>query len=160
MARFTRAELEGMGMKDQLPPKKPRLYNNDGKRPKKGPRPDLGRNVLFDEMCKANGLELPVTEYPFAEHIGRDFRADHLFGGWLILEIQGGIYGMGKKCVTCGRRRPGAHSSIERMKSDIERQRVAVECGYVIIECLPEEVADGSIFPIIKRILSGDNNPP
>lgn len=112
------------------------------------------KEAVFLAACEAHGLPEPVSEYQFCP--GRKFRADWLFDGWLILEIQGGIYGRGEACPACGRKPVGAHSSIKDLMRDIERQRLAVLHGYAVIGCLPEEVEDGSIFPIILAILESE----
>lgn len=131
--------------------KKPR-----GKSKAKGTETAGGINVtLLDAMFKANGIEHVRYEVPFAEKIGRKWSFDILIAGWLAVEIDGGLYGRGPACPTCGRRAPGAHSSVERMKSDRQKFRDAVRLGYSVVQFLPEEIQDGSAFAEIKELLGG-----
>ncbi len=130
-------------------------YGQQSKKRKK--RDDLTpEQAAFLLACRAHGLPEPVPEYPWAGGAGRKFRADWLFLDWLLVEIQGGIYGRGKKCPACGRKPVGAHSSIKDLLRDIERQRWAVTLGYSIFPVTPEEVESGAAFPLIARALKGD----
>lgn len=114
---------------------------------------NTGCDPLFDKLCEAHGLPLPDHEVEFIP--GRKFKADYLFEGWLVVEKDGGLYGIGPKCKSCGRRPPSHHSSIKQMKSDREKDRLAVLHGYSVIRFLPEEFEDGSAFAFIKEILIG-----
>ncbi len=105
---------------------------------------------LFCALCRQYGLPEPKAEYRF--HPLRRWKFDWCWPElFLALEQEGGIYGRGKKCPACGRRPVGAHSSIANMKRDIEKYREAAILGYLVIRCLPDEIADGSIFPVLKR---------
>lgn len=108
---------------------------------------------LFDAMCLAHHLPLPEREVEFAKSIGRDWRFDYLFDGWLAVERDGGVYGRGKACPTCGRRAVGAHSSISQMRKDREKDRAAMLLCYSVVRFIPEEFSDGSAFKVIKDLL-------
>ena len=60
--------------------------------------------AMFDRQCEVHGLPILDYEYPFAEEVGRKFRFDYLFDGWLAVEKDGGLYGQGEACPTCGRK--------------------------------------------------------
>lgn len=113
---------------------------------------------LFNRMCEAHGLPLPESEHYFCP--GRKFRADYCFDGWLLVEIDGGLYGQGDPCPTCGRKSVGAHSSITQMKRDRERDILAIVNGYILIRLLPEQIADGSGFAIIREVLGSRDEQP
>src|SRR6516162_787552 len=106
---------------------------------------------IFLEACRAHNLPEPVWEYEF--HPERKWKFDWLFDDDVALEIEGGLYGRGEACAACGRRPPGAHSSIERLKSDMEKYNWAQILGYKVIRCTPEQVADGSVFPLLHEAL-------
>lgn len=111
-----------------------------------------GRNKLFDLRCQAAGLPIPVHEYKF--HPKRRWKFDALFDGLVALEVEGGLFGVGEKCPTCGQRRAVGHKGIERLKSDIEKYNEATIMGYVLIRCTPDKVDDGSVFAVIRRALA------
>lgn len=122
----------------------------------RGPVPPKGKSAVTEAFlrgCQAHGLPTPKTEYHFAKGIGRRWRFDFLFDGWLAVEVCGGIYGRGKACPTCGRKPVGAHTSIAYLKTEHERTRWAVILGYCVFPCRPEEVQDGSVFPLIAKAL-------
>jgi hypothetical protein len=108
---------------------------------------------LFLLSCQAHKLPEPVSEYPFAPP--RRWRFDWLFEALVAVEIEGGIFGKGKKCPACGRNSVGAHTSISRLQSDMEKYREAAILGYIVLRFLPKEINDGSCFPIIRRALEG-----
>ena len=119
---------------------------------------NTGSDRIFNELCKAHDLPLPDSEYQFCPT--RKFRADYCFDGWLLVEIDGGIYGKGEACHTCGRKGPGAHSSITQMKKDREKDITAILNGFIIIRLLPEEIKDGSGFAIIREVLGKKDEMP
>lgn len=110
----------------------------------------------FLAACAAHGLPEPVPEYPWGGEAGRKFRADYLFLDWLLVEVQGGIFGRGRPCPACGRRPPGAHSSIKDLLRDNERYRWAAVLGYSIFPVTPGQVNDGSAFALIARALEAN----
>src|SRR6202030_1241693 len=104
--------------------------------------PTVGER-LFDEACRSHGLPLPVREFKF--HPNRNWKADYAFGRVLV-ERDGGLFGRGKACPVCKRRRVGAHSSITQMKADREKDREAQILGYMILRFLPEQFDSGEAF--------------
>ena len=117
------------------------------------PRLDAGqvRVDLFLSLVHAHDLPPPEPEFRF--HPKRKWRFDWLFPGKVALEIDGGIYGKGKACPACGRKPPGAHSSIRQLKADREKDRAALLLGYIVVRCLPEEIQSGEIFAYLKELL-------
>jgi hypothetical protein len=126
-------------------------FNGSDRTKKTAPKEDAAATRMFLAACKAHGLPEPVAEYQF--HPERKWKFDWLFEGLVAVEKEGGIYGKGKPCVMCKRRPPGAHSSIERLKSDMEKYNEAAMAGFLLIRVLPEQIEDGSAFALIKRAL-------
>lgn len=122
-------------------------------------------NSLFLALCKSHGLPEPTPEHKFDPK--RDWKFDwcwfdppvfvddqgRMFGQGVALEIEGGLYGRGKPCPTCKRRPPGAHSSIERLLGDLEKYNRAAQLGWRLVRCTPDQVAKGTIFPLLKEML-------
>lgn len=107
---------------------------------------------LFDRLCVAHGLFEPVSEYAFAPP--RKWRFDWAWPERKVaVEIEGGIYGRGKPCPVCKRRKSGAHSSVTGLLRDIEKYNRAASMGWRVLRATPDMVEDGSIFPIIVEAL-------
>ena len=123
--------------------------------PKKPPRspgkkPTAPTSGLFEAMCAAHGLREPVPEFRFDP--GRKWMLDYAWPeARVALEVEGGVFGRGKPCPMCKRRRAGAHSSIERMLSDMEKYNAAAIQGWCVIRCTPDDVQTGKVFEILKR---------
>ena len=113
-----------------------------------------GRNLAFDKLCEAHGLPVPVHEYQF--HPTRKWKFDYLFGDNVALEVEGGLFGVGQPCPTCKRRAVAGHSSIERIKRDMEKYNAAAVLGYVILRCLPEDIESGAAFALVISALEGN----
>ncbi len=103
---------------------------------------------LFEQLCQAHGLPVPVAEYKFA--LPRRWRFDWLFEGWLALEIEG--LGAGGAA--------GRHQRIAGWLKDMEKYREAVILGYAVIRVTTREVEDGSAFGIIHRALASREEQP
>lgn len=96
---------------------------------------------LFETLCEAHGLPIPIDEYPFAKP-ERDFRFDWLFDGWLAIEIQGGNW------------KGGRHTRPAELVNEYAKVNLAVCLGYSVLLCTPEQIESGEIFPVIKRALA------
>jgi hypothetical protein len=95
----------------------------------------------FLTLCKAHGLPEPAEEYPFAEEIGRKWRFDWVFEGWLALEIQGGLFVEGR------------HAQGAALLKEHEKLNWAVVLGYSVMFCTPQDVESGAIFPLITKAI-------
>lgn len=121
-----------------------------------------GRDILFDKLCEAHGLPLPVHEYPFAAWQDGDplcphpaaiftcrrcgawrrrWRLDYVFEGWLAVEKEGGAFIAGR------------HVNGAGFKKDLEKYNEAALAGFTLLRFLPEQFQDGSAFTVIKRAL-------
>lgn len=134
--KLTQQQARALGIIGASP--RQRAWNGTGPkaRGKRSPRP---RDAVFDALCLSHGLSLPEPEFHFA--LPRKWRADYCFAGWLLLEVQGGIW-------TQGRHVRGA-----ALLDEYEKLNAAVCLGYGVLFCTPQQIKDGSIFPVIKRAL-------
>lgn len=138
--RLSKAEAEAMGLSPT--PKK--------KRTAKPPIELAGPDAL-QLLCKANGLLMPKREYRFDDE--RKWRFDYAWLDWRIaLEVDGGIFGRGKPCPACKRRRAGAHSSVKDMLKDIEKMNVAQLRGWKVMRCIPDDVKTGKVLTLLRGI--------
>lgn len=94
----------------------------------------------------------PTPEYKF--HPTRRWQVDF---AWIdekiILEVEGEIYGTGKKCFYCGVRPTGGHSSVSGILRDIEKYNEASIHGWLVLRVLPEELdlENGKAFNLLER---------
>lgn len=98
------------------------------------------------------GLPEPECEFRFCP--GRKWKFDLAWPGAippLAVEIEGGLYGRGKKCPMCGRKAVGAHSSIQRLLSDLAKYDEAVILGWCVLRVTPEMVSTGEALALIER---------
>lgn len=97
----------------------------------------------------------PVTEYAFIP--GRRFRLDFAWPQRKVgLEVDGGVFGIGRPCPTCKRRRVGAHSSISDIKRNMEKRNLAIVHGWRIITVLPEKFAASETIDLLREILNAE----
>lgn len=98
----------------------------------------------------AAGLPEPSVEFRFVPR--RKFAFDLAWEGTrLAVEVEGGLFGRGKKCPLCGRRRVAGHSSIQRLKSDMEKYNLAATLGWAVIRVTPDDVDSGAALRWIER---------
>lgn len=89
-------------------------------------------------LLEASGVPRPVTEFKF--HAKRKWQFDYAWPEQKIaLEKEGGVFGKGKCCPLCGRRSPGAHSSVTGISRDIDKYNEAQMLGWIVIRVLPNE---------------------
>ena len=113
--------------------------------------------IAFRERCLGFGLPAPEPEFPFSKK--RKWRFDWFFPFGPIeirgvaLEIDGGIFGRGKPCPVCGRKRVGAHSSISQQLKDREKDREAQILGNIVLRVTPAEMKSGAALEYVKSAL-------
>jgi hypothetical protein len=134
--KLTKKQLEGI----TLPPLTQGNRNGSAmsKKRKKKQVPDQ-QFALFDAACKAHGLPEPVHEYEF--HPTRKWRLDHVFDGWLAVEVQGGLF-------VAGRHVQGA-----ALLAEYEKLNEAAIAGFTVLFVTPRQIDTGEAFAIIKRAL-------
>ncbi len=103
---------------------------------------------LFEQLCEAHGLPVPVAEYLFA--LPRKWRFDWLFEGWLALEIEG-VGASGSE---------GRHQRIAGWLKDMEKYNEAVVLGYSVVRCRPADVESGAAFALVRRALGLEAEQP
>lgn len=105
--------------------------------------------VNLAPVFEAYGLPAPVAEFRF--DASRKWAFDYAWPSELVaLEVEGGIYGRGKPCPVCNRRPPGAHSSIARLLSDMEKYNAAAVAGWRVLRVTPNQLDDGSAFALVS----------
>ncbi len=141
--KLTRKEAEALGI--DLPRRrtgKQAAWN--GKSEEVEDKSLYAGDKVMDLLCRAHGLPIPDPEVEFA--LPRKWRLDFVWEGWLALEIQGGIFIAGR------------HTRGAALLDEYEKLNEAVIRGYSILFCTPQQVKDGSIFPIIKRALGAEGD--
>jgi hypothetical protein len=86
-------------------------------------------------LCEAHGLPQPMPEYPFAQELGRLYRADYCWPApehRIIVEINGGAFLAGG----------GRHTRGAGYREDLKRSNLAAVLGYRILQYLPENYSD------------------
>lgn len=107
----------------------------------------------FIAWVVAAGLPKPEPEHRF--HPTRKWRFDWAWPDQKVaLEVEGGFYGKGEPCPTCGQREVAGHTSIERLKSDMEKYSEAAAHGWRIVRCTPEQLHDASTLDLLRRALA------
>lgn len=109
--------------------------------------------MIFQQWCKDQGIPVPLREFKFHEH--RKWRFDYAWPEYkLAIEVEGGVYGRGKKCPVCGQSRKGAHSSVTGILRDIEKYNMAtVFCGWRVYRVLPDKLLTLSTINDIKEAM-------
>lgn len=116
-----------------------------------------GGDAQFLAACKAHGLPAPVAEYAWGKaHDVRDaatgkvkpYRADYLFGGFVMVEQVGGVWVRGH------------HSRGKNQIDDMARRNLAQMLGYVVLEFTPQQMGSGEACAIIRRALAGEGEQP
>jgi tRNA(Met) C34 N-acetyltransferase TmcA len=108
-----------------------------------------------------NPIELAILagELPPAEREHRFAKPRRWAFDWawpeamVALEIEGGLYGRGRKCALCGRRLVAGHTSIERLRTDMEKYNAASLLGWRVLRVTPEQAAAGVAVALVKRAL-------
>jgi hypothetical protein len=108
-------------------------------------------------LALGNGLPAgAVAEFRF--HRQRKFCFDWAWPSRLVaLEIEGGLYGRGKRCPACGRRAVAGHSSIERLKTDMEKYNLAALAGWRVLRVTPQQFESGEAGRLVRLALAVGN---
>lgn len=95
---------------------------------------------LFKASCAAHGLPVPESEFRF--HESRKWRIDWFWADhWLALEIQGAIFSGGR------------HVRGPALLAEYSKLNEMAIAGIRTIFATPQQINDGSIFPILRRAL-------
>lgn len=114
--------------------------------------------AVVRDYCRQRGYPQPVFEYRFVP--GRKFQADCAWPSLMVLlEFEGGLWGMGPKCHACGQRRVAGHGSIERTKSDKEKYNLAALAGWRLLRVTPDDVESGAVFVLLDRLWGRREEP-
>ena len=111
------------------------------------------KRLNFFNFLNDHNIDTPEAEYRF--HEKRKWLFDYAWPSRKIaLEIEGGIYGHGKKCRVCGRKAPGAHSSVIGIMRDIEKYNNAQVLGWKVIRVMPSELMTIKAIALIKSVFN------
>lgn len=112
------------------------------------PKPAV--STAFVALCEAQGLGRPIPEYAFAkEAMGRAWRFDWAFPspngerGGLAVEQQGGLFVRGR------------HTQGAALRKEYAKLNAAAALGWRVLFVLPEQMASGEVFDLIREALKG-----
>ena len=104
--------------------------------------------ATFLQLILDDGLPEPLTEYRFAQEIGRQWRADFAWpDSMLLVEAEGGIW---MRTVT-GRSKGHAHP--KRFIEDCHKYNWATLLGWRVLRFPPCMVADGTAVEMLRKAL-------
>jgi len=105
---------------------------------------------LFVAWCRLMRLPDPVAEHRF--HPTRNWRVDWAWpDARLALEVEGGLFGLGKPCPVCGRRKVAGHTSIQRLKDDLEKYNELALAGWRLVRVQPTTLTTVTTADLIRR---------
>lgn len=108
--------------------------------------------TLLDLHIRAKRLPTPEREHQF--HPERKWKFDRAWLGLRVaVEIEGGFFGVGKPCRSCGRRKVAGHTSIQRLLSDAEKYNAAAEIGWLVLRYSSKTIESGEAIEQIERVL-------
>jgi very-short-patch-repair endonuclease len=94
------------------------------------------------QLILDDGLPRPLTEYRFAEEIGRMWRADFAWPDERVLaEAEGGVWTQGR------------HVRGQGFIDDCEKYNWAALLGWVVLRFPPCMIADGTAVKMIRKAL-------
>lgn len=98
------------------------------------------------------GLPWPEAEYHFAPP--RQWAFDWAWTVFRVaMEIEGGLFGRGKRCPVCGQRKVAGHGSIQRKKTDLEKYNAAAVRGWCVVRVIPDQVQSGEYLRLVEEAL-------
>jgi hypothetical protein len=125
-----------------------------GRRGKGKPKPASKWTTLID-YCRSRGYPVPDAEVRVTPD--RKFAFDFAWPDLMIaLEVDGGLYGMGKPCPMCKQRKVAGHGSIQRKLTDIEKFNLAALQGWRVVHVTPDMVKKGTACDVIDAIFKGE----
>src|SRR5262245_44144892 len=98
--------------------------------------------IRFDRLCRAMAIPVPLPEFRFALAHGRNWRFDWAWpDARVALEIDGGGYVRGR------------HHRHAGFTEDCVKLNTAALDGWLVLRATPQQVADGSVWPWLRRAL-------
>jgi very-short-patch-repair endonuclease len=108
---------------------------------------EAARTKLEDKLAaqlRFAGMPHFVREYPYAQIIGRKYRADFAFvPDRLLIQVEGGIYTNGK------------HTRGAGFESDCERDAIAVTLGWCVLRVCDKHIRTGIALKWVESCLLG-----
>lgn len=110
-------------------------------------------HMLFFAVCRSHNMPEPIAEFQF--HPTRRWRFDY---AWPVvkvaLEVEGGLYGRGKKCSVCGQRKGMGHSSVSGMLRDIEKYNEALLHGWRVLRVVPDQLHTKATAQMLTSLIN------
>lgn len=126
------------------------LWKDKQRRDAKTEKPT--KEDLFDFDLRRFNLPKFHRQWPFAQEIGRKFRADFANLEFkIIVEIEGLVVRRlpsGELIVT------GRHASIDGFRDDCERGAIAAMLGWTVLRFEQSQVRDGTAIDYTQRVLA------
>ena len=114
----------------------------------KTPRQPSPLELRLLVLIRASGFEEPVTEHPFARHLGRRWRFDFAWPDrWLAVEVDGGAWVPGG----------GRHTRGAGFAADHDKFNRAMLLGWRVLRFTSRQLADGSALADLAEAL-GDQS--
>ena len=110
----------------------------------KTPRTPSALELRLLVLIRASGFEEPVTEHPFAKHLGRRWRFDFAWPDrWLAVEVDGGAWAPGG----------GRHTRGAGFAADHDKMNRAMLLGWRVLRFTSRHLADGSALADLAEAL-------
>jgi hypothetical protein len=111
-------------------------------------------NALALLIIHLRAKNLPKPEFEYKFHPTRKWKFDAAYPDLKIaIEAEGGFFGVGKPCRSCGRRKVAGHTSIARLFSDAEKYNAAAELGWRVLRYPPKMIESGEAIRQLERVL-------
>lgn len=113
----------------------------------------INKDALIGYFIK-HGLPPALAEHRF--HPTRRWRFDF---AWplerVALEVDGGVFGIGRPCPRCHQRKMVGHNRGAQMKKTWEKENTAMAMGWRIIRCTPSDAKKGLPIPFLQMAIYG-----
>ena len=111
----------------------------------------MATKEVFFAFLNSEKIEIPISEFKF--HPSRGWLFDYYWTSKRVaLEVEGGIFGIGKPCSSCGRKRAAGHTSIERLLGDMEKYNEAAILNIKVVRVIPDNLLKVSTINLLKRL--------
>ena len=121
------------------------------------PVPISAQDQIFYALLREQGIDEPVKEFKFLEN--RRWRFDYAWiAAKVAVEVDGGIYGIGKRCPACGRRRVLGHTSVKGILRDMEKGNMAQAHGWCFLRFTPDQLMRPPALALITKSMKEDDD--
>lgn len=101
-------------------------------------------------------IPTPEPEYRFSPE--RKWRVDWAWpDARVALEVEGGLFGIGKPCPVCKQRKVAGHTSIERLLTDQEKYNALAALGWRLLRIRPGDFTYANAELITRTLGATDD---